>query len=125
MATTMQGLTDQFQALQKDLSAVVEARQRLDSQLQENKSVQKVQPPREFSGLNEDTNIYKLIGPVLVKQDRAEAVMNVDKRLEFIEAEINRTEAQLRSIQEKQERKKGEIMQLQQLGSQVEGGPSQ
>lgn len=61
---TMQGLTDEFQALQKgagptavsadrrgnadgmwsgaDLSAVVEARQRLDSQLQENKSVQKV-----------------------------------------------------------------------------------
>lgn len=37
----------------------------------------------------------------------------------------NRTEAQLRSIQEKQERKKMEIMQLQQAGSQIEGGPSQ
>lgn len=97
------------------MSAVVEARQRLDSQLQENKSVQKVQyilvpfiyihriigegggvhlemawltSPQEFSVLNEDANIYKLIGPVLVKQDRAEAVMNVDKRLEFIEAEM-------------------------------------
>lgn len=44
--------------------------------------------PQEFSVLNEDANIYKLIGPVLVKQDRAEAVMNVDKRLEFIEAEM-------------------------------------
>lgn len=43
---------------------------------------------KEFSVLNEDANIYKLIGPVLVKQDRAEAVMNVDKRLEFIEAEM-------------------------------------
>lgn len=31
-----------------DLSAVVEARQRLDSQLQENKSVQKVQTPRAY-----------------------------------------------------------------------------
>lgn len=98
---------------------------------------------KEFSVLNEDANIYKLIGPVLVKQDRAEAVMNVDKRLEFIEAEMyvhlpsldvssgpltcvcrNRTEAQLRSIQEKQERKKMEIMQLQ-SGPQIQAGPAQ
>lgn len=34
-----------------DLSAVVEARQRLDSQLQENKSVQKVQPPLVYMSI--------------------------------------------------------------------------
>lgn len=44
--------------------------------------------PQEFALLEEDANIYKLIGPVLVKQDRSEATSNVDKRLEFIRAEM-------------------------------------
>jgi chaperonin cofactor prefoldin len=43
---------------------------------------------KEFAGLSDDANIYKLIGPVLIKQDKAEAVMNVDKRLEYIESEM-------------------------------------
>ena len=32
--------------------------------------------------------MYKLIGPVLVKQDQTEAKTNVDKRLEFIRSEM-------------------------------------
>ncbi|CAZ82706.1 unnamed protein product [Tuber melanosporum] len=104
----LQDLTDQFQALSKDMSSIVEARQKLDSQLQENRSVQK-----EFANLADDAKIYKLVGPVLVKQDKSEAVMNVDKRLEFINSEIARIEKQITDIQEKQERKKMEIIQVQ------------
>jgi prefoldin beta subunit len=33
--------------------------------------------------------VFKLVGPVLVKQDQAEAKSNVDKRLEFIGAEMS------------------------------------
>lgn len=66
-----------------DYAKAVEARQRLDSQLQENKLVQD-----EFKLLKDDANIYKLIGPVLTKQDKAEAVTNVDKRIDFIQAEM-------------------------------------
>jgi prefoldin beta subunit len=32
--------------------------------------------------------VYKLIGPVLVKQDLAEAKANVKKRIEYIYAEL-------------------------------------
>lgn len=105
----IQKLTEEFTALQKELTAVVEARQTLESQLQENQSVQK-----EFNGLDDAANIYKLIGPVLVKQDKSEAIMAVNGRLEFIEAEIARTEEKIKSIQEKQEEKKIGIMQQQQ-----------
>lgn len=35
----------------------------------------------------EDGVVYKLVGPVLLKQDKTEAVMAVDGRLEFIENE--------------------------------------
>ena len=51
--------------------------------MQENKLVQE-----EFKLLKDDANIYKLIGPVLTKQDKAEAVTNVDKRIDFINAEM-------------------------------------
>lgn len=104
----LQALSDDFQSIQKDLSSIIETRQKLESQLQENKTVQK-----EFAALDEEAGIYKLIGPVLLKQDRSEAVINVDKRLEFIESEIKRVEAQIKDAQAKQEKKKMEIIGLQ------------
>lgn len=36
----------------------------------------------------EDGVVYKLVGPVLLKQDKTEAVMAVDGRLEFIDKEM-------------------------------------
>lgn len=59
------------------------ARQKLESQQQENKSVQ-----TEFSNLDDDANIYKLVGPVLLKQDTTEAKSTVDGRLEYIGQEM-------------------------------------
>lgn len=38
--------------------------------------------------LAEDANVYKLVGPVLLKQERSEAVMAVTSRLEFIDKEM-------------------------------------
>ncbi|GAB5587187.1 Prefoldin subunit 6 [Umbelopsis nana] len=97
-----------FQKLQKDLTKAVESRQQLDSQRQENELVKK-----EFDLLDESNSIYKLVGPVLVKQDRTEAFTNVKNRLDLINAEIKRVEAQLQDLTQKSEKKKGEIMQLQ------------
>jgi prefoldin beta subunit len=45
---------------------------------------------QELELLEEDSVIYKLIGPALVKQALPEAKANVDKRLEFINSEIER-----------------------------------
>lgn len=42
----------------------------------------------EFAKLDEDSKIYKIVGPVLLKQDKNEAVMAVNGRLEFIEKEM-------------------------------------
>ena len=43
---------------------------------------------QEFSLLIDDANIYKQIGPVLLKQDKTEAVMAVNSRLEYIRKEM-------------------------------------
>ncbi|MCJ1300024.1 hypothetical protein MMC08_002818 [Hypocenomyce scalaris] len=104
----LQDLSDDYQKLQGELQSNVEARQQLESQQQENKGVQK-----EFAKLAEDANIYKLVGPVLLKQDRGEAILAVNGRLEYIEKEIKRVEKLIRDIQEKSESKKMEVYQLQ------------
>ncbi|KAI9313913.1 Prefoldin [Dichotomocladium elegans] len=97
-----------FQQLQKDLSAAIESRQRLDSQQQENEMVSK-----EFEHLDDDAGIFKLIGPVLVKQDKAEATTNVKNRLDLINKEIERVEKQLQDLTAKSEKKKADITRLQ------------
>lgn len=66
-----------------DMQGLVDARQKLESQQQENEGVQK-----EFDTLDDESNIYKLVGPVLLKQDKSEAVMAVKGRLEFIDKEM-------------------------------------
>lgn len=43
---------------------------------------------QEFSSLEEDANIYRLVGPVLLKQDSSEAKSTVDSRLGYIEQEM-------------------------------------
>lgn len=43
---------------------------------------------QEFSTLSDSATIYKLVGPILLKQDRTEAKMAVEGRLEFIGKEV-------------------------------------
>ncbi|KAI8877163.1 Prefoldin beta-like protein [Backusella circina FSU 941] len=97
-----------FQQLQKELTQIIENRQRLESQQQENELVN-----NEFQHLDSESNIYKLVGPVLVKQDRAEAETNVKNRLNLITGEIKRVEQQLTDLTTKSEKKKDEIARLQ------------
>ncbi|KAI9472466.1 MAG: Prefoldin [Benjaminiella poitrasii] len=97
-----------FQALQNELTQVIENRQRLEAQQQENELVN-----TEFQHLDDDSNIYKLVGPVLVKQDKGEAATNVKNRLNLISSEIKRVETQLTELTKKTETKKQEIAQLQ------------
>lgn len=86
LQTGKHGLPDLVMAqanLSVELSTLVSARQKLESQQQENVGVQK-----EFNGLADDATIYKLVGPVLLKQDTTEAKSTVDGRLSYIEQEM-------------------------------------
>ncbi|EKD14998.1 uncharacterized protein L3040_003805 [Drepanopeziza brunnea f. sp. 'multigermtubi'] len=107
----LQALSDEYQKLQQDLQNSVNSRQKLESQQQENKAVQK-----EFDGLEEDANIYKMVGPVLLKQDKTEAVMAVNSRLEFIENEIKRIEKQISDTESKSDAVRQQIIQIQSEG---------
>ncbi|KAG6818035.1 hypothetical protein H0H87_009190 [Tephrocybe sp. NHM501043] len=104
----LQLVSTEFQKIQGELSSAVEARQRLDAQLSENELVKK-----EFALLTPENRVFKLVGPVLIKQDQADAKGNIETRLEFIRSEIKRVETQLKDIEGRQEKKKTEIVEIQ------------
>ncbi|QRV80649.1 Prefoldin subunit [Ceratobasidium sp. AG-Ba] len=101
----LQAASNEYQKLQDDLSTAVESRQRLDAQLNENEA--------EFATLKPHNTVYKLIGPVLVKQDQEEAKSNVKKRLEYIRGEITRVESHITDLSNKSEKAKNEIVTIQ------------
>ncbi|PHT57607.1 hypothetical protein T459_35422 [Capsicum annuum] len=79
----LENKADDLSKLQKDISKNHQIRKKYTIQLGENELVLK-----ELDLLNEDANVFKLIGPVLVKQDMAEAKANVKKRIEYISTEL-------------------------------------
>jgi prefoldin beta subunit len=66
-----------------DISQNIQQLQALESQRQENKSVK-----NEIDGLAGKPTIYKLIGPVLLKQDKTEVETTVNGRLRFLEGQM-------------------------------------
>ena len=80
----------------------------LTSQKSENETVKK-----EFELLEEEGGVWKLVGPILIKQDRGEAIDNVGKRLEFITSELKRCEANIKSVEEEFETKRLELVKIQ------------
>uniref|UniRef100_A0A804KW50 Prefoldin subunit 6 n=1 Tax=Musa acuminata subsp. malaccensis TaxID=214687 RepID=A0A804KW50_MUSAM len=78
----------------------------------------------ELELLNENSNVYKLIGPVLVKQDIAEANANVRKRIEYISVELKRLDGTLQDSEDKQNSKKESVLQLQQKIQTLQAGKS-
>ncbi|KAM5345927.1 hypothetical protein ACJ41O_011788 [Fusarium nematophilum] len=101
---------------QAQLQTAVDSRQKLEGQKQENLGVQ-----QEFDRLQDGETIYKLAGPVLLKQDKFEAENTVKGRLDFISSEISRLEGQIKETQDKLEKKKTEIIQIQ-AGAQAAAG---
>lgn len=82
---------------------------------------------QEFASLDDEAKIYKLVGPVLLKQDTSEAKSTVDSRLEYIEKEMyvdsrmvsctnyannldsKRVEDNIKGLQEQSESKRMEV----------------
>ena len=73
---------------------------------------------QELDLLEEDSSVFKLIGPVLVKQELVEVKNNVTKRVEFIKNDISRLEGTIKKFEKQSETVKGNIAALQKSGKQ-------
>ena len=62
---------------------------------------------QEMDLLNEDSKVYKLVGPVLVLQDFVMAKDNVEKRLEYIQKDMKRVDEAI----SKKRKEAGDIQQ--------------
>merc|ERR1711860_260585 len=111
----LQSELERFKVVQKDYQKSLSARQQLDAQFNENTLVKE-----ELSLLSEDNNVYKLTGPVLIKQDLEEAKQNVQKRLDYINGEIKRQEGNLKDLDKKQDTHRENINKLQQQFQQAQ-----
>uniref|UniRef100_A0A914Y7Z8 Prefoldin subunit 6 n=1 Tax=Panagrolaimus superbus TaxID=310955 RepID=A0A914Y7Z8_9BILA len=72
-----------YQSVEKEREKVIINRQQLEAQLTENNLVK-----TELDLLESGTNIFKLVGPTLIKQDLDESKNTVNKRLEYIGEEM-------------------------------------
>ncbi|XP_020485297.1 prefoldin subunit 6 [Labrus bergylta] len=107
---------EKYTGMQKDVSKSMSARQKLESQLTDNNIVKE-----ELDLLDSTNTVYKLIGPVLVKQDLDEAKATVTKRLEYINGEIQRYEALLKDMEKKSEQHRELLSSLQQEYQRAQG----
>ncbi|XP_033341651.2 prefoldin 6 [Megalopta genalis] len=89
---------DKYKQVQKDYHKALSQRQQLDGQLNENIAVKK-----ELDLLKTENDVFKLIGPVLIKQDLEEAKQNVSKRMEYISSELKRVEELIVTLDKKQD----------------------
>ncbi|XP_017275159.1 prefoldin subunit 6 [Kryptolebias marmoratus] len=107
---------EKYSQLQKDVSKSMSSRQKLETQLTENNIVKE-----ELDLLDSSNTIYKLIGPVLVKQDLDEAKATVGKRLEYITGELQRYETLLKDMEKKSEQHREVLTSLQQDFQKAQG----
>ncbi|NXA16823.1 PFD6 protein, partial [Sapayoa aenigma] len=69
---------------------------------------------QELTLLDSSNTIFKLLGPVLVKQDLDEAKATVAKRLEYITGEMKRYEQQMQDLERRSEQQREVLGKLQQ-----------
>ena len=98
----------EIKKIEAEYTKVFRAKQQLVEKKSENEMVL-----QEFNLMSDGASVYKLVGPILAKQDVGESKANVEKRIEFITKEIERMDKLEADFQNKVEEKKNNIMKLQ------------
>ncbi|KAI8116505.1 putative prefoldin subunit 6 [Lucilia cuprina] len=105
----LQSELEAYQNLQKTCVKLVKQRTLLESQLNENKCVLD-----ELNLLGPDNKVYKLYGPVLVKQELEESRQNVGKRIEYISKELKSSTDTLENVEKDMTKHREAVQKLQQ-----------
>uniref|UniRef100_A0A1A9WSR1 Probable prefoldin subunit 6 n=1 Tax=Glossina brevipalpis TaxID=37001 RepID=A0A1A9WSR1_9MUSC len=105
----LQSELEAYQNLQKSFGKLMKQRTILEGQLNENKIVFE-----ELKLLGLENKVYKLYGPVLVKQDLEESRQNVGKRIEYISKELKRSNETLEGLEKDMIKHRETVQKLQQ-----------
>jgi len=114
----------EIESLEKEQSRIRIALTSFENKKNENSMVKS-----ELGLLENDDVVYKLIGPILVKQEINEAKLQVDHRLEMINKEINKLDKNYRDNNTKIEENRKSLIEIQnkllQLSRQIQQTKSQ
>lgn len=99
-----------FRQIQEQLQKVRGDVQTVMGQQTENEMVQ-----HELELLDDSSNIYKMVGPVLIKNQLGDAKETVSKRIEFITAERKRLEATAQGLENQGNEISVKVQQMQGL----------
>jgi len=100
---------DALKQCQKEINQLVGNRQQLDGQLNENSIVKE-----ELALLKPSGEVYKMVGPILLRQDHTEAKENIDKRMSYIKNELQRIDDRVHTLEETQDKYRESLTKLQQ-----------
>lgn len=100
---------EEFKSAQKEFTKLVQQRQLLDGQLNENKNLLD-----ELNLLGADNKVFKLFGPVLIKQELEESRHNVAKRIEYIKNELECCHNTLENFQKSRDKNYESFQKMQQ-----------
>eukprot|EP00347_Sterkiella_histriomuscorum_P007090 403350291 len=105
---TMEADAAEIKKIEAEYTKIYGARQNLIEKKNENEMVLS-----EINFMDADAHVYKLVGPILAKQEVVEAKGNVEKRIEFITKEIERMDKLEVDFQAKIDEKRKNMMKLQ------------
>jgi prefoldin beta subunit len=108
MAAEVDKETANFREIEEQLQKVRSDLQIVMGQLTENEMVM-----QELDLLEGSTNVYKMVGPVLIKNSLDEAKDTVSKRVEFITAERKRLETKGQELESKGTEIATKVQQMQ------------
>ena len=112
---------DNYKKLKLQTAEKLEKRTRLDTTKNENALLFE-----ELALLQDDTNIYKKSGPILVKVDVEEARTDVQAKMRIISDQIKQIDTQIKNIENKVQSKEKSISEMQQtLQAQIAATQSQ
>lgn len=112
LASAIDAEVQNFRRLQEELQELQSDLQTVTAQETENDMVK-----QELSFLSDASLVYKMLGPVLIKQDLEDAQQTVSKRLEFIRDEKDKIK---RKIDDKQERGQALAVKIQAMQKQLQ-----
>ena len=94
MAAAVDEEVAKYRSLQEDIMQKRGQLRHLVSQQNENEMVK-----QELGLLSDNAVVYKMVGPVLLKNELDDAKMTVNKRLEFISGEVKKVESSLEQME--------------------------
>ena len=106
--TKMEAEVAEIKKIESEYTKIFGAKQQLQEKKSENEMVL-----TEISLMGPEANLYKLVGPIMAKQDVSDGKASVQARIEYIAKEIARMDGLEADFQGKVEEKRNAIIKLQ------------